>query len=193
MLEIIHNFGYTGLFVTIFAEIGAMMFFLPGDTLIFGSGMLAETGAMHFLGTIFLIFTSSALAGHFGYFVGTKIDRETLINNKYYKIKDAHLEHTEKFFAKYGALAIVASRFVPIVRNFISQICGLLKYNRRKFFIYNLIASFIWPAITVSLGFYFGKMFPNLVVYMEYFMVIMIAIVALPFILEMGKKLFRFK
>lgn len=191
MLEVIHNFGYLGIFATIFGEIGGMLFFLPGDTLIFGSGLLAHTGVLNFNFVIFIVFLASALGGHFGYFLGTKINRETLINNKYYKIKDTHLEKTEKFFEKYGDLAITISRFVPVVRNLISQLCGILNYDKRKFFIYNILASFIWPAITVTLGFYFGKMFPNFIVYIEIFMVVMIAIIAAPFFIEVLKKIFR--
>ena len=191
MLEIIHHFGYLGIFLTIFGEIGAMMFFLPGDTLIFGSGLIANSGFLNFYFLIFFIFITSTLAGHFGYFLGTKISRETLINNKYYKVKESHLDKTQDFFEKYGAFAIVASRFVPIVRNFISQICGILKYDKKKFFFYNLLASFLWPAITVTLGFYFGRTFPQLVGYLEIFMIVTIIIVAIPFFFEMTKRIFR--
>lgn len=191
MLQIIHNFGYLGIIFTIFGEVGAMMFFLPGDTLIFGSGILSSNGLINFYICILVIFLTSAVAGEFGYYVGTKLTKHTLQHNKYYKVEPKYLEKTEKFFEKYGALAIIFSRFVPIVRNFISQICGTLKYDRKKFFIYNLLASFLWPTVTVSLGYYFGQTFPNLIRYMEMFMIVMVIIVALPFIFQIGKRIFR--
>ena len=86
MLHLIHNFGYLGIILTIFGEIGAMMFFLPGDTLIFGSGILASNGFINFYQVMFVIFLTSTLAGEFGYFVGTKINKHTLLTNKYYKV-----------------------------------------------------------------------------------------------------------
>jgi membrane-associated protein len=128
------------------------------------------------------------LAGEFGYYLGTKISRDKLQNNKIYKIKDEHLNRTEKFFEKYGALAIILSRFVPIIRNFISQVLGTLHYDRKKFFIYNILASLIWPFFVTFLGFSLGSIFPNLIVYAEYLLLAVFGILMLPILLEFFKK-----
>lgn len=187
MLDIIQNFGYLGVFITIFLEIGFMIFPLPGDTLLFAMGIVAESGRLSYLYLMLISILASVLSGHVGYFIGTKINREMLLDNKIYKIKDHHLHKTEKFFEKYGFYAILFSRFVPIVRNFISQLMGIIKYDQHKFFWANLIASVIWPLIIITAGYLLGTMFPNLIVYAEYGMVAVLIILGFPVVHELWK------
>lgn len=187
MLDIIQQFGYLGISVTMILEIAFMIFPLPGDTLLFAAGILAENGTLDFKILLVCTIFASTISGHIGYYIGTKIDKETLLNNRIYKIKDSHLNKTEKFFETYGVYAILLSRFVPIVRNFLSQLMGIINYDKRKFFWANLGASIIWPTIVISLGYMLGKMFPNLIVYAEYGMVIVLFILAFPVIYEFYK------
>lgn len=186
MFELITSFGYTGIFLTIIGEVGFMIFPLPGDTLLFSTGILTDSGQFNYFLLLFVCFFASLIAGHIGYFIGTKIDREILINNKYYKIKDEHLHKTEKFFEKYGVWAIVFSRYVPVVRSFISQLMGLLKYDKKKFLIYNAIASFIWPFVVITAGMLLGKMFPNAIIYAEYIILFLFVLVSLPLVKEIS-------
>jgi membrane-associated protein len=123
MLETIQHFGYLGIFLTIFLEIGLMIFPLPGDTLLFTTGIISMSGALDYKTLILVSVFASFLSGHLGYFIGTKINRNNLLNNRIYKVKEHQLSKTEKFFEKYGVFAILFSRFVPIVRN--------LRYSRQ--------------------------------------------------------------
>lgn len=184
MFDLIVSFGYTGIFLTILGEVGFMLFPLPGDTLLFSTGILVDSGNFNYFILLFGCIISSVIAGHIGYYLGTLVDREILINNRYYKIKDEHLRKTEMFFEKYGALAIIFSRYVPVVRSFISQLLGILKYDKRKFFIYNLIASIIWPLLIITAGMFLGKMFPNIIAYAEYVIAFLFILVSLPLIKE---------
>lgn len=192
MIHAIHHLGYIGIFITIFLEIGLMIFPLPGDTLLFTTGIMSNLkNGVEIFNYPLLILTSffaSVVGGHFGYFIGTKINREQLVNNKYFKINDAHLLRTEKFFETYGAVAIIFSRFVPIVRNFISQILGILNYDKKKFAIYNTIASIIWPFMIITIGKVFGAMFPNLINYAEYAIAIVLVVLCYPVIKEVVKQ-----
>jgi membrane-associated protein len=187
MLELIHHFGYLGIFTTIFLEIAFMIFPLPGDTLLFTLGIVSESGMLNYKFLLFISIFASFLSGHVGYFIGTKINRDILLDNKIYKIKDSHLHKTEKFFERYGFYAIMLSRFVPIVRNFISQLMGIIKYDKKHFFWANLLASIIWPLTIISLGYVFGKMFPKLIVYAEYGMVLVLFVLSFPVLHELWK------
>ena len=184
MFELITSFGYTGIFLTILGEVGFMLFPLPGDTLLFSAGILVDSGNFNYFTLLIGCIISSWIAGHIGYFLGTLVNREILVNNKYYKIKDEHLHKTEKFFEKYGAWAIIFSRYVPVVRSFISQLLGIIKYDQKKFFWYNLIASIIWPFVIITAGLLLGKMFPNVIYYSEYVIAFLFILVSLPIIKE---------
>ncbi len=184
MFDLIQHFGYVGIFLTIFLEVGLMLFPLPGDTLLFSAGIISDSGGFNYFIILIGCFISSVIAGHVGYQIGTLVNKETLINNKFFKVKDEHLHKTEKFFEKYGVYAIIFSRYIPVVRSFISQLLGLIKYDKQKFFIYNMIASFIWPFVIITAGRVFGKMFPNLVVYSEYVIAFLLALVSYPIFKE---------
>jgi len=186
-MELIHQFGYIGIFVNLVIETGLMAFFLPGDSLLFTSGMLASNGVFNMYTLMFVVFLASVVAGHLGYFIGSKINKEILINNKYFRIKDAHLHKTEKAFAKYGFWAIVFSRFVPFLRNFLSQILGMINYDKKKFLVANFIASVIWPAVVIPFGYFFGKMFPNLISIIEKVIVFLLILCIFPIIYEIWK------
>ncbi len=184
MFELIQHFGYFGIFLTIFLEVGLMLFPLPGDTLLFSAGIISDTNGFNYITLLFGSFVVSAMAGHVGYKIGTLVNKEILINNKYFKIKDEHLYKTEEFFEKYGIYAIIFSRYIPVVRSFISQLLGIIKYDKKQFFIYNMIASFIWPFVIITAGKVFGAMFPNLITYSEYVIAFLLALVSYPIFKE---------
>ncbi len=187
MLDIIQHFGYLGVFVTIFGEISFMIFPLPGDTLLFATGILTNNGPLSYQKLLITAAIASILSGHLGYFIGTKISKETLLHNRFYNVKPAHLTKTEDFFDKYGFYAILLSRFVPIVRNFISQLMGIIEYDRKKFFVANLGASIIWPFVIITMGHLLGGMFPNLITYAEYGMLAVLIILGYPILHEFFK------
>jgi membrane-associated protein len=185
MIELIQEFGYVGVFTTIFLEIALMIFPLPGDTLLFATGILTDSGTLDYKTLIVISSLASILSGHAGYFIGSKIGKERLLDNNFYRVKKEHLEKTEKFFDKYGFYAILFSRFIPVIRNFISQLMGIIAYDQKKFFIANLGASIIWPVIIITMGNMLGKVFPNLIVYAEYGMVAVLVVLGLPVLREL--------
>lgn len=187
MIHTIHHFGYLGIFLTILLEIGFMIFPLPGDTLLFTTGIIAQGQMLSYPILLLVAISSSVLAGHVGYSIGTRIKRETLTNNRIYKVNPEYIEKTEQFFRDYGVYAILLSRFVPVVRNFISQILGIIKYDKKKFFWANAGASIVWPTIVVTLGYELGKMFPKLISYAEYGMLFVLIVLGFPVIKEVLK------
>jgi membrane protein DedA with SNARE-associated domain len=65
-------------------------------------------------------------------------------------------DKAEAFFIKWGGLAVLLGRCVPLVRSFISIPAGIEKMNFWKFTLYTTIGSGVWNAIWVGLGFAFG-------------------------------------
>lgn len=188
MTELLFNFNYLAIILVIFGEVGLMLFFLPGDTLLFVSGILASEGKLSYPLLVATIFISSSISGHIGYYLGSKVDKNLLTNNKFYKINTTRLEKTERLFHRYGSLLVVFSRFIPVARNLISQVCGMVSYSKKKFFIYNLIASLLWPTVIVTLGFKFGKTFPEIITQLKVFIGFVLVILTLYLSVRFVKK-----
>lgn len=158
---LIEHFGtgtYFLLFAIIFAETGLVITpFLPGDSLLFAVGAFSAQGTFH-VGAIFcLLWVASVLGDSVNYAIG-KYFGDKLMHAKHVPFfKPEYLERTHKFFEKYGGKTIVIARFVPIVRTFAPFVAGLGQMSYRTFFTYNVVGGFLWVALFVYGGYFFGN------------------------------------
>jgi len=161
LLFIVQHFGfwsYLILFLVIFAETGFVVTpFLPGDSLLFMIGAIAAMGSLNVF-TIFIILSLAAILGDsLNYAIGKSLGPKMFKYENSRFLKKEHLEHTHKFYEKYGAKTIVLARFVPIVRTFAPFVAGMGSMEYSRFIFYNIIGGFLWVAIFVFGGFWFGN------------------------------------
>lgn len=153
--------GYVGIALIIFAESGILVgIFLPGDSLLFVSGLLAATGLFSLPLLIAIVIVAAVLGDSFGYWLGAKAGRALFDRPDSRWFKRAHLERTEQFYARYGGRAVVLSRFVPIVRTIAPMLAGTGHMSYRRFLRYNLIGGMLWGAGMLTLGWSLGSIFP---------------------------------
>ena len=159
---------YGGLYLValiIFAETGLFAgFFLPGDSLLFVSGLLiANTPAPFASGPLNLIYwvVIISIAGIVGNSVGFWFGRKTgpllFERRETWLFKKKHLTQAHDFYEKRGGSAIILARFLPIVRTFAPIIAGVVKMDRKKFLLFNVIGSFAWVFSMTTAGFLLGK------------------------------------
>jgi len=67
-------------------------------------------------------------------------------------------------------------RFMPIIRTFLPMLAGASGIHFKRFLLYDTIGGIIWVSCLVTLGYYFGKEFPEVINNLVY---IFIAIVIL--------------
>jgi membrane-associated protein len=59
---------------------------------------------------------------------------------------------------KYGlGKALILSHFIPFVRTLLNPLCGIIGIPARKFFIWNIIGSYIWTVGIISAGYLLGE------------------------------------
>lgn len=88
-----------------------------------------------------------------GYFVGSTLLEKLKI--KHPKIEDK-LEKTEKILEKHSFLGIFICRLIPIIRTYVSLICGTVKVNFLKFIIFSIPGIFCWNFTGIVVGYFFG-------------------------------------
>src|SRR6201995_4649166 len=119
---LISTFGLLGILVLVFAESGLLIgFFLPGDSLLFTTGLLITDGTyLHqpLWLMCLLISAAAVLRAQFGYLVGRRFGPALFRRPDSRLFKRENLDRAAAFFDKYGARSIVLARFVPIVRTF---------------------------------------------------------------------------
>ena len=59
---------------------------------------------------------------------------------------------------KYGlGKALILSHFIPFVRTLINPLCGIIGIPAKKFFIWNIIGSYIWTVSLITAGYLLGE------------------------------------
>jgi len=195
LAEFVAQYGvlvYAGLFAVIFAETGLVVTpFLPGDSLLFAAGALAATGAMDLTLVLTLIAAAAILGNSVNYAIGRAIGPRvfaasdgTGIQNRLLNRK--HLDRAHEFFERHGAMAVISSRFAPIIRTFVPFVAGAASMSASKFLLYNLVGGILWTALCVGAGYAFG----NVPVVKNNFSIVALGIVAvslLPMVIEIVK------
>jgi membrane-associated protein len=153
---------YGLLFAIIFAETGLVITpFLPGDSLLFAAGALAAEEVMD-LRLVLLVIASAAIIGDtvnyaIGNYVGPRVftaeDKESFWHRL---LNRDHLMKAQRFFEKYGGMAVVVGRFVPIVRTFRPFVAGAGSMTYGKFMFYNVAGALLWTGLCVGGGYEFA-------------------------------------
>jgi membrane-associated protein len=180
--------GLVLLLLIIFAETGIFFgFFLPGDSLLFAAGLLAESQYLDTPVTILIVLLIVAAVS--GTTVGYGVGRwaKTYLENRresfFYRKK--YIELTEEFYQRHGMMAFVLGRFLPIVRTFVPILAGMTHINFKQFLLYNILGATIWVVTMVMAGHLLGNAFPNLIEYLEYIVFGMILVTAIPLVLSL--------
>lgn len=159
--EMLKNYGtltYGILAFVIFAETGFVITpFLPGDSLLFavGTKTAGDNPPLDIFITIILLSIAAILGNTINYMIGRKVgpaifERETRFIKKEYLVK------THAFYEKYGAMAVILSRFLPIFRTFVPFVAGIGQMDWKKYMLYNVIGGIGWVVIGVVAGYFFG-------------------------------------
>lgn len=166
----IENGGLWMIIFIVFAETGLFAgFFLPGDALLFVTGIYSDqiVSAALFpshnewldLGILWILITTAGILGNFaGYWFGYKSGPFLYERKDSFFFKKKYLRQAHDFYEKNGGSAIVIARFVPFVRTFAPIVAGIVKMNKRKFSFYNIIGCILWVG-SMLLGGHFLQRF----------------------------------
>ena len=183
--SIIHYGGLWLLLFVVFAETGLFVgFFLPGDSLIFISGLICATKP-HLLNTPFplllsLLIAAAIIGNMFGYWFGRKAGETLYRREDSLLFKKKHLITTKAFYEKHGGKTLILGRFLPIIRTFAPILAGVIIVDFKIFMLYNVIGAFAWIGSLASIAYYLGTQFPETENYLGYIIIGLIIITAIP-------------
>lgn len=148
---------YAVLFAIVFCETGlVVLFFFPGDTLLFIAGAFCATGEMNYLLLMALLITAAVTGNTLNYYIGEAVGHRVFTHDYRWVNKDA-LRRTHTFFEKHGGKTIVLARFVPVVRTFAPFVAGISDMTTTRFQFYNITGAVLWVVSLVTAGYLFGN------------------------------------
>ncbi len=199
--------GFWLVLFIVFAETGLFIgFFLPGDSLLFVSGIYAVEIIEEAIGSTgndfwdtTILATAVAIAGvignEVGYWFGLKTGPALYKKEDTFLFKKKYLFQAHDFFEQHGALAVIMARFLPIVRTFTPIVAGIVKMDKGRFLIDNIIGAFLWSFSLIFAGHYLDKVFIDqfgidLKAHLEIIILIIVIITTVPLV---SKFIFRKK
>jgi len=188
--NIIQYGGLALLLFIVFAETGLFFgFFLPGDSLIFVAGLLSNSKYIDQpIGLLIVMLIIAAFTGTcVGYFFGVWAKKYFRPKKENFFFKQKYLDMAQDFYKRYGMMAFIVGRFLPIVRTFVPILAGIVKIDFKKFLFYNLLGAIAWIASLAMAGHWLGNMFPALINNVESIIVVLIIVTAIPVIISYRK------
>ena len=193
---------YIVLFI-VFAETGLFAgFFLPGDSLLFLSGIYSRDLIQNFILlesdflNVVLLSVLIGVAGVFGnmvgYWFGAKSGYYLYKKEDSFWFKKKYLIQSKDFFEKYGGKAIIFARFLPIFRTFAPIVAGIVNMDKKKFMFFNIVSSFAWSFVLIFAGHYLYGFFLekgiDLKKHIEVIVIGIILVSTFPVLIKMLKK-----
>ncbi len=160
VIAVYHAWIYAFVFLIVFAETGLVVTpFLPGDSLLFAVGALSAvdtTGTLHAPLMWALVCVAAILGNTSNYAIGRAVGPRAF-SGRLRLLTPEHLRRTEAFFARHGAITILLSRFLPLLRTFAPFVAGAGRMRYATFQGYNIGGGIAWGTLFIWGGFLFGN------------------------------------
>lgn len=132
--------------------------FLPGDSLLFGAGVVlaahgAELQAWLISGAALIV---AILGNQVGYYIGRYTGTKLVARRGGKVLNRENLERARSFLDRNGFLAVVAARWIPWIRTLAPLIAGAARMNPRRFLLGTSLGGLLWVPTLVLVGYYFA-------------------------------------
>ncbi|WP_314652986.1 VTT domain-containing protein [Slackia exigua] len=149
---------YAPLFLVVFVETGLVFFpFLPGDSLLFAAGVFsADGGGLNIVATLVVFWTAAILGNTSNYWIARFFGSRIVDSGRVKALTPERIAKLDGFFATYGGLTIVITRFMPFFRTFAPFVAGMGHMGFATFTLFNAIGGVSWVSLFVLAGYFFG-------------------------------------
>jgi membrane protein DedA with SNARE-associated domain len=148
--------GYGGVAVLMALESACVP--IPSELIMPFAGYLVSTGRFR----LWLVALAGAVGCNLGsaaaYWVGARGGRALVARyGRYVLASVADLDRAERFFLRFGAVAMLIGRMLPLIRTFIALPAGMARMRKLPFHVYTFIGSFIWCLVLAAIGAQLGR------------------------------------
>jgi len=131
---------------------------IPSELIMPFSGYLVYLGRFNFI----LVALAGAVGCNIGsaiaYWIGAKGGRPLVLRyGKWILMSEHDVDRMSSFFERFGSIAILVGRMLPIVQTFVAFPAGIAKMPRLRFHIYTTIGSLIWYSCLAWAGMKLGE------------------------------------
>jgi membrane protein DedA with SNARE-associated domain len=159
IVEWVAKYGYPAVFGAAFLEV--IFPPIPSEVVYPLVGFTVQSKGLGFENAIGMATAGalgSTVAAMVIYFVSQKVGRIAIVKfGKRVRVSEQDIERSERWFEKYGPVAVFVARLIPGIRSIISIPAGISRMNIAKFALYTFAGSLVWCTILTLVGYYLGN------------------------------------
>ncbi len=131
---------------------------LPSEIIMPFSGYLVYLGRFNLLLVATVGMVGCNIGSAVAYWIGAKGGRPLVERYGRWVLMNQHdLDRMTWFFAKYGSIAVLLARMMPVVQTFISFPAGIARMPRLRFHIYTSVGAWTWYFCLAYAGMRLGE------------------------------------
>jgi membrane protein DedA with SNARE-associated domain len=160
--ELIGDHGYLALFMLMFLE--NVFPPIPSELIMPFGGYAAARGDINPIGAV-IAGSAGSLLGAFAWYVvgyqlgGPRFNQIVKRHGRWLTISESDAERAQRWFDRYGGIAVCVGRLIPAVRSVISVPAGITQMELRRFLLWSSIGTITWTSLLAGLGYVLGKRF----------------------------------
>ena len=156
VIDAINSGGYAGIASLIVLNSSGIP--IPSEVILPFSGYLAYAGRFNLLYVAAAASVGCNIGSAIAYWIGAHGGRPLVERYGKWVLMNRHdLDRMTSFFEKFGAIAILIGRMMPLVQTYVAFPAGIGKMPRLRFHIYTTIGSFIWYLCLACIGLKLGQ------------------------------------
>ncbi len=152
----IAGYGLIAVFVLMVGESCGFPF--PSEVIMPTGGLLAATGHMNLVAAILVGAAANLVGSLIAYGLAARFGEPLLLGpGRFIGIRRHHLEIADGWFRRWGLLAVLVGRVLPVIRTYISFPAGLARIDLLRFSILTFVGALPWCAALAIVGYILGK------------------------------------
>ena len=176
--NLVASYGLVAIFVLMVAESCGLPF--PSEVIMPTGGLLAATGHLNLVAAIVVGAAANLVGSLIAYGIAARFGEPVLLGpGRYIGIRRHHLELADGWFQRYGMVAVLVGRLLPVVRTYISFPAGLARIELTRFSVLTFIGALPWCAALAVVGYELGKNYDRVSAPVEKGALVVAALVAI--------------
>ena len=156
IIQLISSGGIIAIFVTMAAESAGIP--ISSEIVVPLGGALAAQGTLPFVAVVAAATVGNLVGSLVAFLLIKRYGRRLILGpGRRVGLNAGHLRLAERFFGRFGSLAVFIGRLLPVVRTYISFPAGLSDMGVMRFSVLTLLGSIPWNLGLAYAGFRLGR------------------------------------
>ena len=154
--NLIGSYGLVAVFVLMVGESCGFPF--PSEVIMPTAGLFAAGGHMNLVAAIIAGALANLVGSLIAYGLAARFGEPLLLGpGRYIGIRRHHLEMADGWFRRWGLLAVLIGRVLPVIRTYISFPAGLARIDLARFSVLTFVGALPWCAALAIVGYELGR------------------------------------